>query len=405
MSVRNFYSYIFVLLLPLCFIASGQERREAGSFHNYEFPEILDTPAPEGYRPFHISHYGRHGSRYLTPSTAKNGIKAMEKAGNLTESGKRLMEAVAAVYEEQKGNEGQLSRLGMEQHRRLAERMAGRFPEVFDGERPVIKARASSFRRCFESMESFTSALQREAPGIRIDKKSGLKYFHLYSRLPLRGAKEKKAMRVLVDSMFHADFSPDRITGEYFLHRPDDPWSLCRDIFIYAADCQCIDSEINLYSFFTEEEILVLYTDMNAGIYARFFNCTEFGDKLTRAARPLLKKILEDADKALDTDSPVAANLRFGHDSGLVPLASLIGLEDYTPRMKVEKGRHEFHSWKLVPMAVNLQIVFYKSDSGPILVKFLINERETLISGLEPDSAPYYRWDEVREYLLTKSSS
>lgn len=23
------------------------------------------TPAPEGYRPFHLEHYGRHGSRWL----------------------------------------------------------------------------------------------------------------------------------------------------------------------------------------------------------------------------------------------------------------------------------------------------------------------------------------------------
>ena len=24
------------------------------------------TPAPEGYEPFYISHFGRHGSRYMT---------------------------------------------------------------------------------------------------------------------------------------------------------------------------------------------------------------------------------------------------------------------------------------------------------------------------------------------------
>ena len=29
----------------------------------YEFPELKDTPAPKGYKPFYISHYGRHGSR------------------------------------------------------------------------------------------------------------------------------------------------------------------------------------------------------------------------------------------------------------------------------------------------------------------------------------------------------
>ncbi|MBO7070787.1 MAG: histidine-type phosphatase, partial [Bacteroidales bacterium] len=31
--------------------------------HSYEFLPIHDTPAPSGFKPFYISHYGRHGSR------------------------------------------------------------------------------------------------------------------------------------------------------------------------------------------------------------------------------------------------------------------------------------------------------------------------------------------------------
>ena len=39
--------------------------KAGGVYYAYPEPEILQTPAPNGYKPFYISHYGRHGSRYL----------------------------------------------------------------------------------------------------------------------------------------------------------------------------------------------------------------------------------------------------------------------------------------------------------------------------------------------------
>ena len=39
--------------------------RSVNLHHNYEAPsKIVDPPAPKGYKPFYVSHYGRHGSRY-----------------------------------------------------------------------------------------------------------------------------------------------------------------------------------------------------------------------------------------------------------------------------------------------------------------------------------------------------
>ena len=31
--------------------------------HIYEFIDEVYTPAPKGYKPVYLSHYGRHGSR------------------------------------------------------------------------------------------------------------------------------------------------------------------------------------------------------------------------------------------------------------------------------------------------------------------------------------------------------
>ena len=37
----------------------------ASNYYAYPIPTKQLTPAPAGKRPFYISHYGRHGSRYL----------------------------------------------------------------------------------------------------------------------------------------------------------------------------------------------------------------------------------------------------------------------------------------------------------------------------------------------------
>ena len=40
--------------------------RAGGVYYGYPTPSsAVYTPAPKGYEPFYISHYGRHGSRYM----------------------------------------------------------------------------------------------------------------------------------------------------------------------------------------------------------------------------------------------------------------------------------------------------------------------------------------------------
>ena len=48
---------------------------------------------------------------------------------------------------------------------------------------------------------------------------------------------------------------------------------------------------------------------------------------------------------------------------------------------------------------MSIQMVFYRNNSGDILVKFLLNEQETLLRGLAPVSGPYYRWNTVKANL------
>lgn len=44
---------------------SADLNKAGGVYLAYPKVEAKQTPAPKGYKPFYISHYGRHGSRYL----------------------------------------------------------------------------------------------------------------------------------------------------------------------------------------------------------------------------------------------------------------------------------------------------------------------------------------------------
>jgi hypothetical protein len=85
----------------------------------------------------------------------------------------------------------------------------------------------------------------------------------------------------------------------------------------------------------------------------------------------------------------------------------------------LSKLHEQWNDFRIIPMAANLQMVFYKSKNKPILVKILYNEieqtlpvpcgtiderRETkdertnLKVSQNCPAAPYYRWDDVREF-------
>lgn len=55
-------------------------------------------------------------------------------------------------------------------------------------------------------------------------------------------------------------------------------------------------------------------------------------------------------------------------------------------------------------MGANIQLIFYRrqqdGSDGDILVKFLLNESEVMIGGVDTDTYPYYRWADVRASFL-----
>lgn len=97
-------------LLVLGWTAGAQTSREellshmeltAGNYANYPLPTGHLTPAPAGYEPFYISHYGRHGARYMTSDKHYDRLnRQLDTAltlGLLTEYGQDVRRRIESI--------------------------------------------------------------------------------------------------------------------------------------------------------------------------------------------------------------------------------------------------------------------------------------------------------------------
>ena len=93
------------------------------------------TPAPEGKVPFYISHYGRHGSRYIENRKGfdipYNMLCKADSMNELTEVGKKALKVMRVIFADTEKHWGDLTSFGQKQHRGIARRMMENFPEVF----------------------------------------------------------------------------------------------------------------------------------------------------------------------------------------------------------------------------------------------------------------------------------
>lgn len=155
------FSLLLIALLQLQPIQMLREDpdRAGVNTHPYEFKEMQVTPAPKGYKPVYISHYGRHGSRTNWGlSNYTYVIDILEKAdsaGILTPEGEELLQEARVVAEVHHGANGHLTRLGEKEHRMIAERMYKNYPGVFRKGSGLIRVESSTVHRCQVSMANF----------------------------------------------------------------------------------------------------------------------------------------------------------------------------------------------------------------------------------------------------------
>ena len=99
--------------------------RAGGVYYMYPFHAHQVTPPPSGYKTVYLSHYGRHGARYLLNDTqyerSLGVLRSAHEAGKLTGEGERIYQEASAYFTETcQYNAGSLTPLGWEQHARIA---------------------------------------------------------------------------------------------------------------------------------------------------------------------------------------------------------------------------------------------------------------------------------------------
>ena len=161
----------------------------------YEYLPTTETPVPKGYKPFYISHYGRHGSRSDWAGTAYPALldrysKASE-AGLLTTEGESAFARVKEIIRLHAGMDGRLTRRGASEHRQIAGRMYTRYKGVFhDGSRRV-RAISSIAPCCIVSMAAFTGELLSRDSHLDISWDTGSEFMKICSTEDSRDVKKK----------------------------------------------------------------------------------------------------------------------------------------------------------------------------------------------------------------------
>jgi hypothetical protein len=381
-------------------------------YDNYPATKPL-TPAPKGYEPYLMNHYGRHGSRWLINEHQYTGVlntlrKASEQ-GKLTTAGEDVMRQVDIIYQSSIKRLGDLTTVGERQHHGIGKRMVQNFPEIFKKEGLPVDARSTVVIRCILSMVAECEEIAAANPTAQFhnDVSQSLQYYLNQPRSQFLDSvrKSTRSIRHELENKLLKESHPERLMGVLF---NDAQWAadsvkaanFVASLFDIAANMQSHDLGLDLYSYFTDEEIYAQWRVRNMGWYIDYGASPLGGGVQPFCQANLLKDIIQVAD----TTKQTCAVLRFGHEVCVMPLACLLELDNcgYVTD-DLENLDQVWRNYKIYPMACNVQLVFYRpvSGKGDILVKALLNEREATLP-VKTRQFPYYKWKDLRQYYLKR---
>lgn len=371
------------------------------------------TPPPAGYRPFHMEHYGRHGSRWLIGEndykTPVRRLEAAERNGKLTPLGEKTLAVLRDVEKASHKRLGELSDKGAVQHRAIGRRMAQNYPEIFTAGANV-DAKATVVIRCILSMLNGLDGVQSVAPDVNVHSDAS------YADMYFMNYDDKPAWKIhaRVDTTVLRDYRNRNMVGDGYLARLVTDEKFARDsvapglmpyLYWVLANTQSHTGQPwILPEVFSEDEARQAWRHDNGMWVLHSINSPMTDNRMPLIQRNLLRNMIESTDTAAVSATP-SANLRYGHDGILINLITLLDLNGLGREFaSIEEAEEAgLRSYDLIPMAGNVQLVFYRNDAGDILVKALLNEREVTLPGT-PVSGPYYKWSDLREYYLDKIS-
>ena len=406
---------LFALLaMPVCGqVSSALEqlkadpRKSYGNDYPYSMEAVRLTKAPRGYKPFYISHYSRHGSRYYWTDKLYKDLDTLLSAAQekhlLTPVGEAFHNKFMAVRQELMTGVSELTQLGWDQHQFIARTMYNNFPNVFKKGGNVL-AISSLSGRCVLSMSSFCQELVQCNPKIEIREQSSR--FTLDGVVPtdrqnpLRRDFPKATPRYEKnrDRMSEDNTLRDAVVSRVFVSTeglPSSPRRIASNLLDLYTTLPSIGYEGMMEGIVTDEEMVRQWEYSNLGSYSWVF-----GPQYQMV--PILEDIIKKADAVISGSSDHIADLRFGHDTCLGPLTVLMGINgaDRDPEDPSEV-KDCYQNWETCK-ASNIQLVFYRGKKGDdILVKCLLNGAEATLP-VPTTSFPYYKWSDFRRFYTDR---
>lgn len=390
--------------------------KAAGTYYVYDTCSLKAlTPAPEGFKPVYISHFGRHGARYCT-SEYDAMYEWLSKAGKariLTETGKRFFSEYDAFYQKVKFCKGNLTDLGKEQHRGISTRIFKRFPEVFEGPTHIVASSTES-PRVIMSMWSFISGLQALDGDISIDADASARFapwlqpvLSSNPYLVKERTRADKATREKLEEFAKANL-PEEIMSRLFTDQESfslvlkiTPESFLKGLHSIVTGTRCLDSDHGLFDWvMSRDELYSIWKVVSAGYFAGSGNLEGSGNLLVDYAAFTMENVVECADADM-TSGDTGLRLRFGHDASLMPFITFLDLNGVgRSASSFEESLGIFPNY-YVPMGCSVQLVFYRNAENKIIVKALLNEEEATLP-IQAVEGPYYDWNDVKAYYLPR---
>lgn len=375
------------------------------------------SPSPKGYYPFHMEHYGRHGSRWRIREKdyedAYSYFRKAEEEGKLTDKGREVALILKKIKDDSRKKGGELTPLGHRQHREIAQRMAANYPELFT-DSTFLDAKSTVIIRCILSMANEVAELQSLFPEMPVTMDASYSTWDVlaYNSHDTVAKKLSRMARDKVKSYAETLPKPETFYKKLFKDMTFLPDSISEttvfeDVFDIAVNMQSHDSYPSLADIFTPEEWYNEWKARNADWYISAGNTPLTNNRVPFNQRYLLRNIIESADSAM-TSQKKSVNLRFGHESILLPLSVLMELGNAAyETTDLSTLETNWRNYEIFPMGSNIQMIFYRpySETTPnpdnVLVKVTLNEREVSLP-VKAVEGNYYRWKDLRDYYMEK---
>ncbi|MDE5989331.1 MAG: hypothetical protein K2H17_08020 [Duncaniella sp.] len=378
-----------------------------GSAIPYPVRSVKDLVYPDSLTPVYLNHVGRHGARFLSSSKYTTSLSRIlhraDSMRTISPAGKKLLDLCNLVVSRTAGRWGALDSLGMAEQRAIASRAFAAYPMLFKDRK--INAISSYVPRCVMSMDEFTHQLTRLDNHIEIYTSSGRQNSPLVRpwdsdsdyKAFMAGEEWHKVYDEYVDSHAPLTVAPRLLDKNYPLTEGE-----ARDfglaVYKVIAGCSAMAIGVDLSLYLTEPEINALWSIENLHHYLTHSASTLSTAPATMAA-PLLADLIKTCQDAISGANPYSVMLRFGHAETLMPLFSLMHLPGcyYMTNYFDTVGLH-WRDFYVVPMAANLQMILFRSETGRYYVRVDLNE--TPVPLIPGRSMIYIPWNTAQDYLV-----